>query len=547
MKIQTPFPNAQTNRQVRTALYLLLAFACCCPYNPHFYDGWGTPKWFLAGGTACLLVLWTCIRRVCRMRHTEEMPQDNRHGHLADMGLAVTMVAAAESLYTLFLYATHPAASRLGAAGTFDNPAGAAFFLCTALPFIRLWGGLQTGRLQKLLAGTALCLAAAATLSTHSRTGAACLVLYLIIYVCTKPQIPGWIKWSLPGILIALTAAFVLTRKQASTSGRLFILERTWELIAEKPWTGHGTGGFIREYMARQGAYFHAYPDDPRAMLADETWHPLNEFARLWTDYGILAPVLLAALLGCLTFTLSKSNAPGSRGMACALVPLWLFALSSYPFKYPAAWLVVVACLFQTIRTRQGLFPSLPRKAAWTFCGLGMAASLTGLTLLAREYRYEKEWAAVSRLALRGQSREMMPRYARLYGHYRHRPTFLYNYASELFYADEGEKALHMARACRRHWSSYNLSLLTGDICRDLGKHAEAAGHYQTAYDMCPARFAPLEGLYYAYKNLGDTVRAGVVARLVQRKKVKVPSPEVERIRREIVPDGQPTDRRNAP
>ena len=176
-----------------------------------------------------------------------------------------------------------------------------------------------------------------------------------------------------------------------------------------------------------------------------------------------------------------------------------------------------------------------------------MAASLTGLTLLARECRYEKEWAAVSRLALRGQSREMMPRYARLYGHYRHRPTFLYNYASELFYADEGEKALHMARACRRHWSSYNLSLLTGDICRDLGKHAEAAGHYQTAYDMCPARFAPLEGLYYAYKNLGDTVRADAVTRLIQRKKVKVPSPEVERIRREIVPDGQPTDRRNAP
>ncbi len=82
----------------------------------------------------------------------------------------------------------------------------------------------------------------------------------------------------------------------------------------------------------------------------------------------------------------------------------------------------------------------------------------------------------VARQALRGHSREMMPRYAELYGHYRDDASFLYNYAAEQFYAGRYEEALSTARECRALWPSYNLSLLTGDICRAAGKYGKPCG-----------------------------------------------------------------------
>ena len=56
---------------------------------------------------------------------------------------------------------------------------------------------------------------------------------------------------------------------------------------------------------------------------------------------------------------------------------------------------------------------------------------------------------------------------------------------------------------------------------------------------MCPVRFAPLEGLYYAYKNTGDFSRADSIALTIQQKDIKVPSYDVERIKKEIRPEKQ--------
>lgn len=127
----------------------------------------------------------------------------------------------------------------------------------------------------------------------------------------------------------------------------------------------------------------------------------------------------------------------------------------------------------------------------------------------------------------------MMPVYGRLYRHYSRNPYFLYNYAAEQFYAGCFASALETARECRVYWSSYNLELLTGDICRHSGRYEEAISHYLQAGNMCPVRFAPLEGLYHAYKDSGDTRKADSVSAVIRRKKVKVPSSDVVRIKAE--------------
>lgn len=173
-------------------------------------------------------------------------------------------------------------------------------------------------------------------------------------------------------------------------------------------------------------------------------------------------------------------------------------------------------------------------------CGIVMIAlSASMLALMAVSYSYEYRWSKAARYALRGHSREMMPQYAELYKHYHRNPSFLYNYAAEQFYASQYKGALKTATECWEYWPSYNLSLLTGDICRAAGWYDKAVAYYETAHYMCPVRFAPLEGLYYAYKLKNEPWKADSIAELVEKKKIKVNSVDVQRIKAEIHEDIQ--------
>jgi tetratricopeptide (TPR) repeat protein len=127
----------------------------------------------------------------------------------------------------------------------------------------------------------------------------------------------------------------------------------------------------------------------------------------------------------------------------------------------------------------------------------------------------------------------MMPRYEKLYAHYDDNPYFLYNYMAEQYFAGRFEGALTTSEECRERWSGYNLELMTGDICRKLGRYGEAIDHYTEAANMCPSRFAPLEGLYHSYMERGDSANASATAKIIAEKEMKVVSADAMRIKRE--------------
>lgn len=66
------------------------------------------------------------------------------------------------------------------------------------------------------------------------------------------------------------------------------------------------------------------------------------------------------------------------------------------------------------------------------------------------------------------------------------------------------DKASQMIAECGQYWSGYNRELLAGDICYYMEEYPDAITHYEMAQDMCPVRFAPLEGLYKVYDAIGD-------------------------------------------
>ena len=336
------------------------------------------------------------------------------------------------------------------------------------------------------------------------------------------------------GVLLAVVL-YVFSVKQESTGGRRFILKRTWELIEKRPLTGYGWHGFEREYMPHQAEYFKAHPDSPAAWYADEISHPLNEFLYLWVDFGIIAPLLLL-LLFAVPYYFSLREHRGCRegrehrgSLLMAVMVVLLFSLTSYPFLYPLPWVVMVLTYMVMMRR---LISRLKQRYRKTVVVTSIGICIAGLALTIWEMTCEHEWAKLNRGVERHYTAAVIDRYDELSNHYSSNPRFLYSYMVAQYKVSRLDEATNTYHQLRQYAYTYDMELLAGDAYRHKQLHAKALQHYETAMWMCPVRFAPLEGMMQTYRDSGDLLRADSIAQIILAKPVKVPSPQVEEIKR---------------
>lgn len=235
-------------------LYLCLCTACFFPRMAGFSDEWLLPKWYLSVSVAAALVMAEAYLLYIRSK-VAGLPR----GRLFSAALSVA--ATLECLYTFGVFFYHGGTAYAGASGTFDNPAGLSLCLCLSLPFMYRFARDCQGKALRAVGYAAICLAVAAVCLSRSRTGLLCLTAFLVMLLYARAKIRSRVKAACAVVACLCVVAFCLTRKEDSSSGRRFILERSWELISRKPWTGHGSGGFEREYMQVQGDYFARHPD----------------------------------------------------------------------------------------------------------------------------------------------------------------------------------------------------------------------------------------------------------------------------------------------
>lgn len=514
-------------------LCLCLVIACFFPKIQGFSDELLRPKWVLFEFFILISLLILGLLRLQNIKFTLKI----KHGYCVCISHifsnVIILVAFMEAVYAIVntFYM-----GRNTLVGTFDNPAGLAFCLCVSLPFYFycLKQYIEKHLLCLLITFGAIVVLVVIILS-KSRSGWICLFIYFFLFL--HKTISGQYKFKLILFLclIGVLSVAVFTFKTGSTTGRRFILERSWDLIKEKPIIGYGKGGFKREYMLKQADYFRLHKDSQYIWFASEVYHPLNEFIWVWIEYGILGLLLFIGMFIYFFIRLFRKKDDFSFVLMASLFSVFIFSLFSYPFKYPLAWLV---CLFCIIIMYPSCLCNITKYRFFRLKNVMMInTAIIALIVLSVSYRYEYEWNRAAQLSLRGYSRQMMPRYAELYKKYSENALFLYNYTAELFYANYSEKALEIARECMLYWPSYNLSLLTGDICRSLGRYDESLVYYEQAHFMCPVRFAPFEGLYYSYKYNGEYHKADSIANIIEHKKIKINSFEVQRIKNEIKSD----------
>jgi tetratricopeptide (TPR) repeat protein len=416
--------------------------------------------------------------------------------------------------------------------GSFDNPAGFTAALVCVLPctfyFFR-----NTPRTVKYVALLIAVLLFSVIVLSQARAaiiaGFAVILCYLLCGNYSGIKWKNWMKILLVCIIAAsMTGLYFL--KKDSADGRIPIWQSTWDMIRDKPLTGHGYGTFNAKYMLYQAEYFETHPDSKYADLADNVLHPFNEYLLVWAEHGIIGIACIALLCFLLIRRYFREPSYIKFIALLSLLSLAILSCFSYPFKYPFTW--VIAFLNIALICLLGKVSSC-RIVNMTRAGLvSIAISFlpTGVSLMKSEIR----WNTVAKQSLAGRTGEVLPEYGKLYKYLGRNGLFLYNHAAELHEVKEYAKSLSVFERCVRYYNDMDVQMLLADNHRELCQYDEAEKHLKLAASMCPGRFMPLYELTELYTATGRTDEARTLAQQIVDKKVKIPSATVHAIKQKM-------------
>lgn len=181
--------------------------------------------------------------------------------------------------------------------GTFVYPNALGGFLLVALPVALACAVQASHRLVRSLAWLATLLASAALMFSRSKASIvlAAVAMVMLIFSAWRARVVSTLKLTLvTGGIIAGAAAMLLwgygeglsDRLQATGGARLDYWRAALRIIARKPVTGWGSGGFARAYPVF------------RTEGAEDTRLAHNVVLNCWTDYGLAGVFGLSLALG---------------------------------------------------------------------------------------------------------------------------------------------------------------------------------------------------------------------------------------------------------
>lgn len=505
---------------------IALVFACFVPEVFLFTDTYLLPKWYSVISLLLVGIIVFVLKSKCK---AESIDSCNASYFFKTFENSIAIVPLCQSMYIVCqLFIRGYIVS--GEIGTFDTSAGLACCIAICIPFAVTKFRNSTNKYIKATYLVIIALYAVTIILSKSRAGILCVFLYAIIYSFRFIKMHMWIKSTICVIICIIAIVCLAQFKTNSTAGRYFILSNTVDLIKEHPWVGYGNNVFEKMYMLKQAEYFLNNETSKYARLADEINHPLNEFVYLWTNYGIIAPVILCSTFVIPFIVYIKRKDLSLENFLLSLLAVFVFSCLSYPFHYPLSWIVLIAALLKASRHHTKHFKTLKDKTKLCLCYI--VVSLSAITLATvcfdafKEYQWNQAWKH-----LRHKETGALGEYANLETYFSSNKYFLYNYAMASFLAKDYDKAYSLIEKCGSYWNGYNRELLCGDICFNREDYSSAIKHYSMAKLMCPVRFAPLEGMYKVYAKVGNEKKKAFIAEEITKKDIKIYSSDIIRIK----------------
>lgn len=446
----------------------------------------------------------------------------------------ITILCLAQAVYGIFQYLlVFPASNGQTITGSFDNPAGFAACLCAGFPFC-FYYACQKKIWKRWIAMSTIFVIIIAVVLSASRAGIISLFIVILFFWFKRNKMSYRRKMILiiAAVLIVLSGLYLL--KKDSADGRVLIWRCSWEMIKDKPLFGYGHGGFKSNYMNYQAKFFETYPESKYAMLADNVNHPFNEYILLITNYGIFGLIFLVALCWFLWKSFLRCRYMNIVSIAAAcLSSVAVFSFFSYPLRYPFVWIMIILSIF-IIVYKAGYSLKISKTVIYTAFILTIPIIIFSGFITYRRMTNEMLWCKIANQSLMGRTEQMLPVYDRLHKSLAKDELFLYNYAAELNVVSDFDKSLQVAQECEKCWADYDLQMLMATNYEKLNQYKDAERYYKKAAMMCPVKFMPSYRLIKLYNKNGNKKQAQELAKIVLTKKIKIPSPTIQSIKREL-------------
>ena len=416
--------------------------------------------------------------------------------------------------------------------GSFDNPAGFVAVLAILFPIGVFWI-IKSNKLEQRLVFFSAGLILFSIIISGSRTGLLAVIFSTIsifiveFHIFSKirrsKQVKQIVFYSI--ILLLLGLSFLYKWRPDSVNGRLLIWNISTEMIKDKPLIGFGYKGFQANYMEYQAQYFEQNHHSIFKQLADNVTHPFNEFIKIAVNYGIIGLLLYLSLLSFILWKLLKSKHPQKSILLSGYISFIILSLFSYPLQYAPVSLLLsyfTLCVFSD--WLQGKkFSLIIRIPIIGVCFLG-------IIFFSLRMNYELEWKDIALKSLQGKTKQMLPKYDKLYPYLRYNSLFLYNYSAELNVSKQYKKSIILLNECQEKYNDYDVQMLYADNYFHIGEIKKAIEIYKHAENMIPCRFLPLYYIFNIYKTSNQNEKAFEYAPIIVNKDVKIPSASVRLI-----------------
>lgn len=402
--------------------------------------------------------------------------------------------------------------------GTYESTTGFSVTMCIIFPFLIQKYSTCLKVCRKVIVLLGIVLIGGIVLLSESRTG--CIAITLIIASVFIKKKKYLIIFFVLGTICAS-----LFFKTDSTTGRSFIYKTSLNLIRPQTFIqGIGDNQFKSKYMKQQALELSKKENNKYCFLADNIYHPLNEYLLLLIEQGIIITFILIGANILLLYLAYKKN----KTIFHILLTITVFACFSYPFRYPFTILILSYSMsnilnpaFYTTRIK------LLHKSILT------VILLINMYMSINELRNQSKWKRQFETALLGNFSDAVKGYDELLSWGKENPLFLYNYAQVLHYNGEYQKSLNVLSLCIKFLNDYDTEMLAGDNFFKQKNYLLSEIHYLNAIQMCPNRFMPLYCLMNLYKEQKQYEKMKLISENIRLKKVKIPSETVDFIKQE--------------
>lgn len=393
--------------------------------------------------------------------------------------------------------------------GSFENPAVFAMLLAICVPISVYFALRRKNTILWSIIASYFLVFICFSESRASLLGActAVLILFLNDSKTRKVLLNKWLLILLLPIVLGLLF-FLYRYKVDSANGRLLIWRVSLNMFLDKPLFGFGTNGFLAHYMEYQSYYFYCHPDSPFQQLADNVNNPFNEFVLVLVNYGLIG---FCCLLFLLTFVIKRllSNKGNQRIILLSIIDVLLvISFFSYPFSMPFIWVISGAILLFTFIPRIEHLKTLYR---WSIVAICFTIVFISIPRFLNEFK----WKNIQQESLAGNTEIMLEEYQNLYTEMCHNALFMYNYGAELHYSKHYEESLKILNECSVILNDYEVQMLLGDNCQQIGDTISAINHYSQASFMVPSKYLPHYCNMKLFIDMGDSIQAVKTAKKI--------------------------------